>query len=300
MGVLNAVSGTRRALHGWALATLVVNMVLIVTGAVVRLTGSGLGCPTWPHCTEGSFVPRQSMGIHGTIEFANRMLTFVLLITSAMTVVAATRTRAAGNVRSLAWVALVGIPLQAVVGGLSVLTGLNPFVVALHLLLSVAIILVTVKLVWVVGRHPRAEVDGLAMGLVRAIVAVSMVVMWLGTIVTGSGPNAGDAGARRTGFQVETVARLHGISVWILIILTLACLALAVARRSAPMRRWALVLLAVEVYQAIIGYAQYFAHLDPFLVIWHMVGVSLCAMSVGALWSSVKPFQAPDLAPRES
>lgn len=298
MGLLNSVSATRRALSGWAMATLVVNMVLIVSGAVVRLTGSGLGCPTWPHCTAGSFVPHQSMGAHGVIEFANRLLTFVLLITSAMTVVAATRTRAAGNVRSLSWVALVGIPLQAVVGGLSVLSGLNPFVVALHLLLSVAIILVVVKLVWVVSHHDTVEVDGLAMALVRAVVAATVVVMWLGTIVTGSGPNAGDAGARRTGFDLETVARLHGISVWVLVILTVACLLLGIAHRAAPMRRWALILLIVEICQGAIGYAQYFAHLNPWLVIWHMVGVSACAMAAGALWSSVRPFQAPDLTPR--
>ncbi len=299
MGLLNGICGTPKALRGWAVATLAVNMLLVVTGAVVRLTGSGLGCPTWPHCTAGSFVPHESMGIHGAIEFSNRMLTFVLFITSAMAVVAATRTRAAGNVRSLAWVALVGIPLQAVVGGLSVLTGLNPFIVALHLLLSIAIILVAVKLVWVTGRHATAEVDGLAMGLVRAVVAVTAVVMWLGTIVTGSGPNAGDSGARRTGFQVETVARLHGISVWILVILTVLCLLLGISRKVAPMRRWALVLLIVEAFQAVVGYAQYFAHLDPWLVIWHMVGISACAMAVGALWSSVKPFQSPDLAPRQ-
>ncbi|WP_257477528.1 COX15/CtaA family protein [Acidipropionibacterium jensenii] len=297
MGVLNRLSATREALHGWVLATLAANMLLIVSGAVVRLTGSGLGCPTWPHCAAGSFVPHESMGIHGAIEFGNRLLTFVLLLTSAMAVVAATRTRAAGNVRTLAWVALVAIPVQAVIGGLSVLAGLNPFIVALHLLLSVAIILVAVKLVWVVGRHETAEVDGLAMGLVRAVVAATLVVMWLGTIVTGSGPNAGDAGARRTGFHLETVTRLHSISVWILVILTVAALLVATGRRIAPMRRWALILLGVEIFQAVIGYAQYFAHLNPWLVIWHMVGVSLCAAATGALWAGIRPFQAPDLAP---
>lgn len=296
MGVLTSVVGSRTALYRWSMATLVANMGLVVTGAVVRLTGSGLGCPTWPHCSAGSFVPHSSMGIHSAIEFGNRLLTFVLVILSVMVVITATRTKASGRVRSLAWVVLVSIPLQGVVGGLTVLSDLNPFVVALHLLLSVAIILVAVKIVWLVGRHPSAEVDAMTMGAVRGTVALMAIVMWLGTVVTGSGPNAGDAGAHRTGFNVGTVARLHGISVWITVGLTIVCLLLGVMHKVAPLRRWALILLIVEVCQGAIGYAQYFAHLDPWLVALHMVGVAVASMAVGALWSSVKPLRTPDLS----
>lgn len=293
---MTRVVGTRTALYRWSMATLVANMLLVVTGAVVRLTGSGLGCPTWPHCAAGSFVPHSSMGIHSVIEFGNRLLTFVLIVLSVMLVITATRNRASGRIRSLAWVVLVAIPLQGVVGGITVLTDLNPFVVALHLLLSVAIILVAVKIVWLAGRHPSAEVDGLTMGAVRLAVAVTAIVMWLGTVVTGSGPNAGDTGAHRTGFNIETVARLHGISVWILVALTVVCLLLGHMHHCAPLKRWARILLIVELCQGAIGYAQYFAHLDPWLVALHMVGVAVASMAVGALWSSVKPLRTPDLS----
>nr|WP_130865792.1 COX15/CtaA family protein [Acidipropionibacterium timonense] len=285
MGVVT----TRAHLRGWALAALFTNMALVVTGAVVRLTGSGLGCPTWPHCAPGSFVPRQAMGVHSAVEFGNRLLTFVLLVVAVGAVVAAHRSRATGRVRALAWINLSSIVLQAVIGGISVLTHLNPFVVALHLLASVGIILVCVKLVWLTGDHPCVEVDGLTMGVVRATVAAMCVVMWLGTVVTGSGPNAGDGGASRTGFAIETVARLHGVSAWITVLLTVCCLVLAVRRRVPVLRRWAIALLCVEIYQAVVGYAQYFAHLDPWLVIWHMLGIAVAAATVGALWCSVRP-----------
>lgn len=298
MGLLNRVAGTRTALYRWSMATLAANMALVVTGAVVRLTDSGLGCPTWPHCSAGSFVPHASLGVHSAIEFGNRMLTFVLIILSVMLVITATRSRASGRIRSLAWVVLVAVPLQGVVGGITVLTDLNPFAVALHLLLSVAIILVAVKIVWLAGPHPSVEVDGLTMGAVRLAVAVTAIVMWLGTVVTGSGPNAGDAGAHRTGFRIETVARLHGISVWVLVALTVVCLLLGHMHRCAPLKRWSGILLIVELCQGAIGYAQYFAHLNPWLVIFHMLGITATALAVGALWSSVRPLNTPDLSAR--
>ena len=282
-------------LYGWCIAALVTNMGIIVTGAVVRLTGSGLGCNTWPHCTAGTFTPPDAMGIHSYVEFGNRLLTFVLVAVAIGLLVRCYRVRVTAQLMALAWINLVSIALQAVIGGISVLLELNPFVVALHLLLSVAIILVDVKMIWLTGPHSSEAVDGLTMGLVRATVAMMCVVMWLGTVVTGSGPNAGDSGSARTGFDIQTVARLHGISVWITVALTIACLAIATTRGLAMMRRWSIVLMAVEVYQAIVGYSQYFTHLSPWLVIWHMVGVALSAAAVGALWCSVRPTPSPVL-----
>ena len=284
-----------RLLYGWCIAALVTNMGIVVTGAVVRLTGSGLGCNTWPHCTAGSFTPHEAMGIHSFVEFGNRLLTFVLVAVAIGALVRCYRIKITAQLMALCWINLVSIALQAVIGGVSVRVGLNPFVVALHLLMSVAIILVNVKMIWLVGPHSCEAVDGLTMGLVRATVAMMCVVMWLGTVVTGSGPNAGDSGSARTGFNIETVARLHGISVWITVALTIACLAIATARHLAMMRRWSIILVSVEIYQAIVGYSQYFAHLNPWLVIWHMVGVSLAAAAVGALWCSVRPTPSPVL-----
>ena len=285
-----------RRLYGWCLAALVTNMGIVVTGAVVRLTGSGLGCSTWPHCTAGSFTPHAAMGIHSFVEFGNRLLTFVLIAVAIGALVRCYRIRVKAQLLALSWINLVSIALQAVIGGISVRVGLNPFVVALHLLLSVAIILVNVKMIWLAGSHSSEPFDGLTMGLVRATVAMMCAVMWLGTIVTGSGPNAGDSGSARTGFNIETVARLHSILVWITVALTIACLVIATTRQLAMMRRWSIILVAVEIYQAIIGYSQYFAHLNPWLVIWHMVGVSLTAAAIGALWCSVRPTPSPVLA----
>ncbi|WCC79312.1 COX15/CtaA family protein [Cutibacterium equinum] len=282
-----------RRLYGWCIAALITNMGIIVTGAVVRLTGSGLGCDTWPRCTAGTFTPHGEMGIHSYVEFGNRLLTFVLVAVAIGLLVRCYRIHVTAQLMALAWINAVSIAVQAVVGGVSVRLGLNPFVVAVHLLLSVAIILVDVKAIWLAGPHTSDAADGLTMGLVRATVAMMCVVMWLGTVVTGSGPNAGDSGSARTGFDIETVARLHGISVWITVALTLACLVIATTRHLAMMRRWSMVLVAVEIYQAVIGYSQYFAHLNPWLVIWHMVGVAACAAAVGALWCSVRPTPSP-------
>lgn len=292
---MDLVTTTDRRLHGWSVAALVTNMVIIVTGAVVRLTESGLGCSTWPHCKPGSFTPRPAMGVHSYVEFGNRLLTFVLLAVAIGLLIRCYRAGAGARMRSLAWINLVSIVVQAVIGGISVLVGLNPFVVALHLLISVAIILVDVKMVWLAGPHPSAAVDGLTMGMVRSTVAAMAIVMWLGTVVTGSGPNAGDHGSARTGFQIESVARLHGISVWVTVALTTACLVLAVSRGISPLRRWTIVLLVVEAYQAVVGYSQYLAHLNPWLVIWHMVGVAAAAAAVGATWCCVHPTPSPAL-----
>ena len=271
-------------LYGWCIAALVTNMGIIVTGAVVRLTGSGLGCNTWPHCTAGTFTPHEAMGIHSYVEFGNRLLTFVLVAVAIGLLVRCYRVRVTAQLMALAWINLVSIALQAVIGGISVLLELNPFVVALHLLLSVAIILVDVKMIWLTGPHSSEAVDGLTMGLVRATVAMMCVVMWLGTVVTGSGPNAGDSGSARTRVHIGHRALTSSPDRTV-----------ATTRHLAMMRRWSIALVAVEIYQAIIGYSQYFTHLDPWLVIWHMVGVALSAAAVGALWCSVRPTPSPVL-----
>ncbi|MGK2309184.1 COX15/CtaA family protein [Cutibacterium sp. V970] len=286
-----------RRLHGWCIAALVTNMGIIVTGAVVRLTGSGLGCDTWPRCTAGKYTPHEAMGIHPYVEVGNRLLTFILVAVAISLLVRCYRVRVTSQLTALAWINLVSITVQVVISAISVHLALNPFIVALRLMVSVAIILVDVKMIWLSGPHSSEAVDGLAMGLVRSTVAMMCVVMWLGTVVTGSGPHAGDSDSVRTGFNIETVARLHGISVWITVALTTACLAIATTRHLAMMRRWSIGLMAAEIYQAIIGYSQYLTHLNPWLVIWHTVGVALSAAAVGALWCSVRPTPSPVFRP---
>jgi len=279
--------GSPVALRRWAVASLLANMGIVVTGGLVRVTGSGLGCPTWPQCTPGSYVPHAAADVHAFIEFGNRMLTFVLVVIAIGTFLAAWRARdEAGRprrlVRGLALGAALGIPAQAVIGGVSVLTGLNPWIVGLHLVPSVALIVLCVVLVHETWPVPPVAVRPLARLLVLAASAVGLLVMLLGVIVTGAGPNSGDGGAARNGLDLEAVARTHSLSVWLTVGLTVA---LIVTTSGAPRaRRAVLVLFGVELAQGLIGYAQYFLALPAALVALHMLGTTLFAAALANLW----------------
>lgn len=283
MDVLKRLVDGERALRVWLWASLICNMGIIVTGAVVRLTASGLGCPTWPKCTEESYVPHAAAGIHGVIEFGNRLLTFVLIAAALGAFISAWRNR--GLRSTLWWITLgigIGIPFQGVIGGITVWTDLNPFVVALHLLLSVALIVICV---WALRVGYGAEPVPLAPGgrwLAIATFTATMVSIWVGTVVTGSGPHAGDERAVRTGFDIEAVSRLHALSAWLVVLLTLACV--WVFHRTAPGRaaRAARLLLLTVVLQGAIGYLQYFLGVPAWIVALHMVGLSL--VTAAAAW----------------
>src|SRR4051794_2259123 len=192
---------------GWALrwmrpaaiATLVVNIGIVVTGGVVRLTGSGLGCPTWPRCTDGSFVPHQAMGVHSAIEFGNRMLTFVVATVAIATFLLAWRHGRASVLR-LSLLLALGVPAQAVIGGVTVLTDLNPWVVSLHLLVSLAMVALSVTLCRRLGEGDGPARPSVPLGtfwVSRAVLLAGWAVLYVGTVVTGSGPHAGDASAPR-------------------------------------------------------------------------------------------------------
>lgn len=265
-----------RALRIWLIASLVCNMGIIVTGAVVRLTGSGLGCPTWPQCFEGSYVPHEAAGIHGAIEFGNRLLTFVLIAAALGAFISVWRNRGRGT--KLWWLTLgigLGIPFQGVIGGITVLTDLNPWVVAFHLLLSVALIVLCVWAVRLGYRHESDLVD--LPGRVLAIVtfAVAMLCIWLGTIVTGAGPHAGDAGAARNGLDIEATSRIHALSAWALTGLSVLCVIWFRRGRHARATRAAWALVATCALQGAIGYLQYFMGLPIFVVVLHMLGLAL-------------------------
>ena len=276
-------------LRGLALAFLVANVVIVVTGGAVRLTDSGLGCPTWPSCTDSSLTPTKQYAIHGIIEFTNRQLTFVLVVIAIATwLVAMARRRE----RGLATLAALGIPAQAVLGGLTVLTHLNPWLVALHFLVSMAIIAVSFRLWWRLRvaalDHPpdAAHLPRAARTLVQVTVAVTAAVLVLGTVVTGSGPHAGDTDSsgkvHRTGLNVESMSQLHADAVMALVGLTVGLVAVLFAIGAAhALRRAAVVLLAVELAQGVIGYTQYFLNVPPLLVAVHMLGA--CLVWVAAL-----------------
>ncbi|WP_293785335.1 heme A synthase [uncultured Aeromicrobium sp.] len=277
----------------WAWASLVANTVIILTGGLVRLTGSGLGCPTWPKCTEESFVPHSSLGWHGAIEFGNRLLTYVLIAVAIGTFLAVWRWRGAtALLRRLTLVMALGIPFQGVIGGITVLTQLNPWVVALHLLLSMGLVVAsTVLLVKVRGVQGLA-VDDLTRKLTYAVYGVLVVAIYLGTVVTGSGPHAGDANAPRNGLDPQLWSRLHAVSVWMLVILTM----IVVWRlRRHPARSAVVGLLVIELAQGLIGYVQYFTDLPIALVAAHLVGaaVLLAAATHVVLLVSSSPDRTP-------
>ena len=188
MDVLNSPKALRR----WAVANLVANMVIVWTGALVRLTASGLGCSTWPQCDPGSYVPHPEAPFHAFIEFGNRLLTFVLIIVALGTYLAARRAVRAGTqprlVSRLAFVVGLGIIGQAVVGGISVLTQLNPWVVGLHMVLSIALIVLCTRLVHEVFGLVSTAVPSVPWLLTQAVFYCSLAMMYLGTVTSGSGP----------------------------------------------------------------------------------------------------------------
>ncbi|MGZ4460280.1 MAG: COX15/CtaA family protein [Nocardioidaceae bacterium] len=274
-----------------AVASLVVNILIVVTGGVVRLTGSGLGCPTWPHCEGGSFVPHRALGIHGAIEFSNRMVTFVLAAVAIATFVAAWR-YARPSVLRLAFVLALGVPAQAVIGGITVLTDLNPWLVAGHLIASMAMICVAVLLLRRLGEGDgpavRTVPDGVTW-LVRSIFAAGWAVLYVGTVVTGSGPHAGDASSPRNGLDPRDITQLHTDLVFLLVGLTVAAVLVLRTLRSPELaQRAAVVLLGVELAQGTIGFVQYFTALPVVLVTCHLLGAALLAAAMTWLLVAVR------------
>jgi cytochrome c oxidase assembly protein subunit 15 len=263
---------------GWA--TLVANTLLVVTGGAVRLTGSGLGCPTWPRCTDESFVPHGALGLHGAIEFGNRTLTFVLVAIAVATFVAAWDT-GRRDLRRLSTALALGIPAQAVIGGVTVLTDLNPWVVSFHLLCSMAIIGLAVLFIRRIDQpSPRAE-RGPVVALAWATFAAAWAVLYVGTVVTGSGPHAGDAQAPRNDLDPLQLSQLHTDVVFLLLGLTVGLLAAVRAIGAPPEARRAVqVLLAVEIGQGAIGFVQYATDLPEVLVGLHMFGAALVSATV--------------------
>jgi len=279
-------SVSRATVEKWAWANLVANTAIILTGGLVRLTGSGLGCPTWPRCTDQSFVPHGALGWHGVIEFGNRTLTYALMVIAIGTLVATWRwTDATRTQLRIALGIAIGIPFQGVIGGITVLTDLNPWVVSLHLVLSMGLVVAaTVFLAGVrlsdVGIVPRTP--GL---VVRAAYLVLLVSIYLGTIVTGSGPHAGDADAPRNGLDPAWWSRTHALSVWVFMILTVVAVVLLRDRA----RRAALVVLVAGLAQGLIGYVQYFTDLPWVLVAAHLVGASVLLALATRLWLVARP-----------
>ena len=270
------------------LLNLVVEVLIVVTGGLVRLTGSGLGCPTWPQCVPGSYtpVPHQEEGFHRYIEFGNRTLTSVVGIAALLAIVAVVRW--ADRRRDLlvpALVVLGGVFFQAVLGGITVLTGLSPVTVAAHFLVSMVLVTAAALLYFRAQSPtgPRAlTVHPLVERLSWATCAVAAVVLTLGTVVTGSGPHSGDADEpARLGFDPRTVSWLHADAVMLFVGLVVATWVAArlTATTPAPGRAWAAV-LAVTLLQGVVGYTQYFTGLPWAVVVVHMLLATLLVVAL--------------------
>ena len=293
MGVTTAAPrvATDRWLRPLGIATLLSNMMLVVTGGAVRLTGSGLGCPTWPRCTDRSFTPHGALDVHSAIEFGNRMLTFVLVAVAVATFLAVLRSSRRDLLRLSVLLAL-GIPAQAVVGGITVLTDLNPWVVSFHLLVSLAMIGLAVLYLFRLETHAATVVrPSPAVWLARSTFLTTWAVLYLGTVVTGSGPHAGDVKAPRNGLDPLQTSQLHADLVFLLVGLSVGLWFVLRATHAGPVAvRAAGVVVLVELLQGVIGFVQYFTDLPIVLVGLHMLGAAILSAVVTRLLLLVRAY----------
>jgi len=263
---------------------------IIVTGGAVRLTASGLGCSEWPRCTPESYVTTPEMGIHGIIEFGNRLLTFVLALIAVLMILALLRVRKTHrSLFNMSIVLFLVIPAQAVIGGITVWTDLNPWVVSLHFIISALMVSVATFLVHRIGAERRARLthghpvrvqDGQSNRLTRiaatVIYAAGWVVLIVGTVVTGAGPHGGDPTAPRHDFDQLLVTRMHAAPVYLMTILAIVVAIMMYRLETSQRQRRAVwVLIAVLVFQALVGFYQHFNGLPILVVGLHMVGTGL-------------------------
>ncbi|MFJ9667133.1 heme A synthase [Streptomyces sp. NPDC101219] len=290
-----------RTVRRAALAALVMSVVIVVTGGAVRLTGSGLGCPTWPKCTDDSIAATREMGVHGVIEFGNRLLTYVLCAAVGWAIVAARSAKPArrGVIR-LGWAQFWIVMGNAILGGIVVLVGLNPYTVAAHFMLSSALIAVA-TVMWQRVREgdgePRPLVGKAVQQLVWFLVAAAVLLIAVGTVVTGAGPHAGDSSeVERMPLDWETVSKLHAVLAWIVVTLTFALwfVLKAVDAPRGPLHRTR-ELFVILLLQGVIGYVQYFTDLPEVLVGLHMFGSCVMWIWVVRLLLSLR--ERPEVVP---
>lgn len=275
-----------RTVRRAALAAVLMSVVIVVTGGAVRLTGSGLGCDTWPKCTSDSLIVTQEQGFHGAIEFGNRMLTYVLCAAVGWAITAARCAKPwRRSLTRLGWLQFAIVMGNAVLGGITVLTGLNPYSVAGHFMLATSLITVT-TITWQRTREgdspARPRVPAPVRKLSWALLAATVVLIAAGTVVTGSGPHAGDSSEiKRMPFDWSAAAHVHAVSAWVVCALAVAMwLVLRVVDAPVDTRARARDLLIVLLSQGAIGYVQYFTEVPEALVAAHMLGSCLVWISV--------------------
>lgn len=272
-----------------AWASLISEILIVVTGGAVRLTASGLGCPTWPTCTPESLVTVPEMGIHGIIEFGNRLLTFVLLAVAIAFLVSAWKVRGSRKVLATAIWLIAGIFLQAVVGGISVLMKLNPWVVGLHFVISAVMISISSLQIWRVYEPKVSKSSSMERFTSNLLALFGTAAILIGIVVTGSGPHAGDFEAPRNGLDSELWQHFHSYPAYLALAITFVQL-LVVRKRDVDgyASRLTFWTLAVLVVQAIVGVAQARLGLPIWMVLLHIALAATTASLLTLQWLSVR------------
>jgi cytochrome c oxidase assembly protein subunit 15 len=279
---------------------------IAVTGAIVRVTASGLGCPTWPQCFPGSFTPvpvAEVPRVHQAVEFGNRLITFAVVIAAALAVFVVTQAHRRTEVLVYAWLMPVSTVVQAVIGGITVRTGLLWWTVALHLLTSMTMVWLSVLLYVKVGEPDDGVLRDRVARPLRALTALTAVnlaaVLVTGTLVTAAGPHAGDRSPSRTvpRLKVEITTLVHAHSSllvsYLALLVGLGCGLLAVGAARAILLRLG-VLVALVGAQAAVGTTQYFTGVPPALVAVHVAGAAACTAATAALWASMRERTEPE------
>ncbi len=274
-----------------SLANLIAQSGIIVTGAIVRLTGSGLGCPTWPDCTPGSLIPvaGQVEGFHKYIEFGNRTLTFLVLAISIALFVF-TLLYEKRNIIVWSILPLIGTLLQAILGGITVLTGLHPITVMAHFLLSIILVGISVKIYnYFNGQNDSQSLPKIVDNYVKIVTLVGLAVITLGTVTTGSGPHSGDELAARFNLDIRVIAWIHADTVLLFIGLIVGLLVITkLNSESNHLYKMTRTLFIICLLQGFIGYVQWFNNLPWVLVSFHVIGAVITWIAIAnlALYSS--------------
>ncbi|HEV7359771.1 MAG TPA: heme A synthase [Mycobacterium sp.] len=279
---------------------------IAVTGSIVRVTASGLGCPTWPQCFPGSFVPvavAEVPWVHQAVEFGNRMFSIAVVITAALAVLAVYRARRRAEVLTYAWLMPVSTVVQAVIGGITVRTGLLWWTVAIHLLVSMTMVWLSVLLYVKVGEPDDGVVHqrvARPLRLLTALTGVNLAVLLVaGTLVTAAGPHAGDRSPSRTvprlQIEITTLVHMHSslLVAYLALLIGLGFGLLAVGAPRAIMLRLG-VLAALVCAQAAVGTTQYFTGVPAALVAVHVAGAAACTAATAALWASMRERAKPE------
>ncbi|OBJ52989.1 hypothetical protein A9W94_24150 [Mycobacterium asiaticum] len=279
---------------------------IAVTGAIVRVTASGLGCPTWPQCFPGSFTPvavAEVPRIHQAVEFGNRMITFAVILTAALAVLAVTRARRRPEVLVYAWLMPASTVVQAIIGGITVRTGLLWWTVAIHLLASMTMVWLSVLLFVKVGEPDDGVVHERVVKPLRLLTVLSAMnlaaVLVTGTLVTAAGPHAGDKSPSRTvpRLKIEITDLVHAHSSLLVSYFALLVglgFGLLAVNAAQPVRRRLGVLLVLVFAQAGVGTAQYYTGVPAVLVAIHVAGAAACTAATAALWASMRERTQPE------